>query len=369
MYFGNPKRSGDPLNIRAFSMRAVGEPMVEGWRAETPGPGEVLVRVAGCGVCHTDLGFCFDGVPTRHPLPLTLGHEISGRVVALGDGVERAWLDQAVIVPAVIPCGECAACRDGRGAVCPAQVFPGNDVHGGFATHVRVPARGLCLVPDLGGDASGPERLDLAKLAVVADAVTTPYQAIVRSGLGPGDLAVFVGVGGVGGFGVQIAKAFGAWVAALDVEQGRLDRAAEHGADLTLRVDELGFKQVKSALRTFATEREVPTWRRRIFETSGTPTGQTTAFGLLEPGGYLSVVGFTPERVELRLSNLMAYDATVQGNWGCLPEHYPPALDLVLSGRVRLAPFVEQRPLSTINDTFEDVRQHRVARRVVLVPE
>jgi 6-hydroxycyclohex-1-ene-1-carbonyl-CoA dehydrogenase len=342
--------------------------MVRELRNENAGPGEVIVEVAGCGVCHTDLGFFYDGVPTRHSFPLTLGHEISGRVVAAGAGAE-AWRGRAVVVPAVLPCGRCEACRAGRGAVCSEQVFPGNDVHGGFATHVRVPARGLCAVPDPHTAANDRQRPELAMLAVIADAVTTPYQAVLRSGLGPDDLAVFVGAGGVGGFGIQIAKSRGAHVAALDVDPQRLDLVAAHGADLVLRPDQLDFRALRQSLRAFADERGVPTWRRRVFETSGTASGQTTAFGLLEPGGYLSVVGFTPEKVTLRLSNLMAFDATVEGNWGCLPEHYPAVLDLVLSGAVQLAPFVEQRPLGTINATFEDLRAHRIARRVVLVPD
>src|SRR3990172_11151061 len=105
-----------------------GEPLVLEEREESAGPGGVLVKVAGCGVCHTDLGFFYDRVPTRHPFPLTLGHEISGRVVATGDGAD-VWSGAAVVVPAVIPCGQCDACRDGHGQICPKQVFPGNDVH------------------------------------------------------------------------------------------------------------------------------------------------------------------------------------------------------------------------------------------------
>ncbi|MGB3970177.1 MAG: alcohol dehydrogenase catalytic domain-containing protein, partial [Planctomycetota bacterium] len=182
--------------MRAWTVTTAGEPMVEQRRAEVPGAGEVIVAIAGCGVCHTDLGFHFDGVPTRRALPLTLGHEISGVVVETGPGAER-WRGQAVVVPAVMPCGECAACKAGRGPVCPRQIFPGNDVHGGFASHVRVPARGLCPVPDLGDRRRNPANVDLATLAVLADAVTTPFQAIARSGLGAGDLAVVVGAGGV----------------------------------------------------------------------------------------------------------------------------------------------------------------------------
>jgi 6-hydroxycyclohex-1-ene-1-carbonyl-CoA dehydrogenase len=221
----------------------------------------------------------------------------------------------------------------------------------------------------LGSRAANPNGLEPWMLAVVADAVTTPFQAIVRSRLAQGDVAVFVGAGGVGGFGVQIARALGAHVVALDVDLTRLELASAHGAALALRPDQLTFQELRARVRAFAAEREVPGWRWKVFETSGSPRGQETAFGLLEPGAHLSVVGFTPEKVTLRLSNLMALDATAQGNWGCLPEHYPAALDLVLSGRVALAPFVERRPLAAINETFADLHERRATRRVVLVPE
>jgi 6-hydroxycyclohex-1-ene-1-carbonyl-CoA dehydrogenase len=342
--------------------------MVLEQREESPGPGEALVKVAGCGVCHTDLGFFYDGVPTRMAFPLTLGHEVSGIVVEAGEGAED-WVGKRVVVPAVIPCGKCDACRAGLGSICPKQIFPGNDVHGGFATHVRIPAHGLCPVPDLDDPAVNPRGIPLSHLSVIADAVSTPYQAIVRSGLKEGDLAVFVGAGGIGGFGVQVATAFGAKVAAIDVAANRLELVAGHGADLTLNAQELGFKELKGGLKSFAKEHGIPTWRTKIFETSGTPAGQSTAFGLVGHGGYLSVVGFTAKKLELRLSNLMAFDATAQGNWGCLPEHYPPIVDLVLAGKVVLEPFVEMRNLSTINETFEDIHERRVSRRVILVPE
>ena len=136
------------MKVASWVVREPGAPMAREEREETPGPGEVLVKVAGCGVCHTDLGFYYDGVPTRHGWPLTLGHEVSGTVVEAGAGAER-WVGRDVVVPAVIPCGECPACRAGKGGVCPSQVFPGSDVHGGFGTHLRVPARGLCPVPAL----------------------------------------------------------------------------------------------------------------------------------------------------------------------------------------------------------------------------
>ena len=184
-----------------------------------PDADHVVVEVAGCGVCHTDIGFAYQGVATRHQLPLILGHEISGRVAAAGAQV-REWMGRPVIVPAVIPCGECAACKAARPTICRRQFMPGNDGDGGFATHVSVPARGLCPVPD-----ELPAGCILESLAVVADAVTTPFEAIRRSRLTEDDVAVIVGVGGIGGFGVQIAAARGAAVVAIDVDPVRLELA------------------------------------------------------------------------------------------------------------------------------------------------
>ncbi len=356
------------MQVSSWVVQKVASPMSRETREESAGAGEVIVQVAGCGVCHTDLGFFYDGVPTRHAFPLTLGHEISGTVVEAGPGAE-AWVGRAVVVPAVLPCGECEACRAGRGQICPTQIFPGSDVHGGFATHVRLPARGLCPVPDLLDHGLNPSGITLPDLSVVADAISTPFQAIVRSGLGVGDLAVFVGAGGVGGFGIQIAAAFGAAVVAIDVNPERLAQMAQHGAALTIDPSAVDLKQLRKQVRAFADSRGVPTWRTKIFETSGSPQGQATAFGLLGHGGYLSVVGYTPKSVELRFSNLMAFDATAQGNWGCLPEYYPAIVDLVLKGRVALAPFIERRPLASINDVFEELHAGRVTRRLVLIPE
>jgi 6-hydroxycyclohex-1-ene-1-carbonyl-CoA dehydrogenase len=327
-----------------------------------PAPDQVVVKVAGCGVCHTDIGYAFDGVPTRHPLPLVLGHEIVGQVVSAGEQVAQ-WRGKTVIVPAVIPCGECQACQAGRATICRRQFMPGNDGDGGFATHVVVPGRGLCPVPE-----SLPSGMSLAALSVVADAVTTPYEAIRRSELGPEDIAVFTGVGGIGGFGVQIAAALGAAVVAIDIDRERLELAAQHGASLVLDASQMNDKDVKTAVRTFAKQSGRKGIGLKIFETSGKTAGQATAFGLLDHGAYLAVVGYTPKPVEIRLSNLMAFDATARGNWGCPPEQYPAALDLVWQGKIALGPYVEEHPLDEAPELLEAVARHAIRRRVVLVP-
>jgi 6-hydroxycyclohex-1-ene-1-carbonyl-CoA dehydrogenase len=331
-------------------------------QALEPGPDQVVVKVAGCGVCHTDIGYAFDGVPTRHPLPLVLGHEIAGRVVAAGERVSH-WQGQTVIVPAVIPCGECPACQAGRGTICRKQFMPGNDGDGGFATHVVVPGRGLCPVP-----AKLPGGITLAALSVVADAVTTPFEAIRRAQLGPNDVAVFTGVGGIGGFGVQIAAALGAAVVAIDIDGERLALAVQHGASLTLDASAMSDKDLKSAVRSFVKQSGRGGIGLKIFETSGTAAGQTTAFGLLDHGAYMAVVGYSSKPVEIRFSNLMAFDATARGNWGCPPEQYPAALSLILDGKVVLTPYIEEHSLNDAPEVLEAVHKRAIRRRAILVP-
>ncbi len=346
-------------------MRAKGEPFQEeAFATPAPGPDEVLIEIAGCGVCHTDLGYYYDGVRTKHELPLTLGHEISGRVLDAGCDA-LWWSDRAVIVPAVIPCGRCEACRRGKATICPNQKMPGNDIHGGFATHVVVPANGLCAVDEPRLKAA---RIDLADLSVVADAITTPYQAVVQAGVMDGDLVVVNGVGGVGGYAAQIANALGATVAAIDVSDDKLAAVARQGVELVLNARQFSPRDIRLAIQKFADERGLRKSEWIILECSGTRAGQEMAFSLINHGATLGVVGFTMEKVEVRLSNLMAFHARVLGNWGCPPELYPDALELVLNGRVKVAPFVEKHPLSDINRVFEAAHAGALKRRAVLVP-
>ena len=328
------------------------------------GPGEVVVAIAGCGVCHTDLGYYYDGVRTNKALPLALGHEISGRIVEAGPGAER-WLGKSVIVPAVLPCGECDLCKRGLATICRGQKMPGNDIHGGFASHIVVPARGLCEVDPARLQQAG---LELAQVSIVADALTTPYQAVRRAGVTPGSLAIVVGAGGVGGYCVQVARAFGAKVVAIDIDDGKLAAVAEHGASLTLNSKSMDGKALKAAISAFAKKEGLRATEWFIFECSGSAPGQLTAYGLLVHGATLSVVGFTMDKVEVRLSNLMAFDARAIGNWGCPPEYYPAALDLVLDGKVQIAPFVATHDLAQINEIFAAVHRHEIRQRVVLVP-
>lgn len=351
-----------PDSIKGWQMRSPDAPFE---LAEYPvpevGPGDALVEVAGCGVCHTDLGFLFGGVKTRMEPPLTLGHEISGTVVAAGDGV-KDLLGKMVVIPSVIPCGECDLCKAGRGNVCRKQLMPGNDFHGGFASHIHVPGRFLSVVEDLKG-------YDIAELSVIADAVTTPYMAIKRADVRAGDLCICIGVGGVGGYGVQIAGALGAKVVAIDIDDAKLEKLKAHGAGWTINARDKDARALQKEVRGLAKQEGLPRYGWKVFEMSGTGAGQEAAFSMLSFAGTLAVVGFTMEKVKLRLSNLMAFDAEAFGTWGCIPEYYKDCVDMALDEKIHLRPFSSRHPLSQINEIITMAREHKLETRAIMEPD
>lgn len=321
---------------------------------------EALVKIAGCGVCHTDLSFWHFGVKTKKELPLTLGHEISGVVVA-GD---PAWIGKNVIIPAVLPCGECDLCKKGRSNMCQKQLMPGNDFDGGFASHIKVPSRFLCPVP-----AALLARYPLATLSVIADAISTPYQVIKKSELEAGDFAIVIGVGGVGVYAALIARIFGAKVLALDINDSKLETAKANGVDAVLNIKGMDIKSIKEQVREVAKELGASRYGWKIFEMSGTKPGQDLAFNLITFTSTLSIVGFTLDRTEVRLSNLMAFDAKIIGTWGCKPELYPEVVELIATGKLKIDDFVETFPMSQINEVFRNTMNNVYTKRSVMVPE
>ena len=325
-------------------------------------PGEVLVEVAGCGVCHTDLGYFYDGVPTVVKPPLTLGHEISGTVVAGDEG----WLGKEVIIPAVMPCRQCYLCKTGRGNRCLNQKMPGNSlgIYGGFASHIPVPSIDLCHIKNRGD-------IPLANLAVVADAATTPYQAAKRADLQPGDNVVVVGIGGgVGQYMGQIAKGLGAnTVIGIDITQDKLDRALKYGADFVINSMGKDARAVSKEFKGICKENELPTFGWKIFEVTGAKAGQEIGLGLLSFVGKMIVIGFGMAKIEYMISRLMAFDAEIIGTWGCLPEYYPIVMDMVLTKKINMEAFVQTRPMSTIMESFEEAHKVPPDKRIVLTPD
>jgi len=326
------------------------------------GEDQALVEVAGCGVCHTDLGYFYDGVPMVNQPPVTLGHEISGTVVA---GPE-ALVGKNVIVPAVMPCNSCDICAAGRGNRCLSQRMPGNSLehYGGFSSHIPVPAGDLCVIDE--------PKLELSHYAVVADACTTPYQAATRAELSEGDLVIITGAaGGVGVYMTQVAKALGAKVViGIDVVDAKLERSLKYGADYVINSGGKDLKAIKAEFKDICKQAGVPSNRWwKIFECSGVTPGQDLALGMLGFVGKLIVVGFCPKPNNYMISRLMAFDAEMIGTWGCLPKHYPAVLAMVQDGRVQIEPFLETKPMSQIQEVFEQQHAGLFDKRQVLVPD
>jgi 6-hydroxycyclohex-1-ene-1-carbonyl-CoA dehydrogenase len=365
-----------PQRIAAWQMVAQGQLA----RVDLPPPplaaGEVLVAIAGCGVCHTDLSFFHGVAATVQPPPLILGHEISGQVVAAATDVAD-WLGRQIVVPAVLPCRDCAICAMGRPNRCLAQKMPGNSlgVWGGFSSHIPLPARDLCPLPqanDAAASLLAPD--ELAQLAVVADAVTTPWQAAQRAQLSPGDCVIVIGAGGgVGGYMVQMAKALGARsVVGIDTHAARLAALAGHGLDVAIPCSGQAGDEaiVREVLRAHCRAAALPFGQGwKIFEASGTAAGQALALALLSFVGTLVVIGYGAQSVPFNLSRLMAFDAAVIGTWGCAPEAYPEVLAMCLDGRINLAPFVELQPMRRIHEVFAAAHAGELQRRVVLTPD
>ncbi|MDH5560266.1 MAG: 6-hydroxycyclohex-1-ene-1-carbonyl-CoA dehydrogenase [Deltaproteobacteria bacterium] len=318
--------------------------------------GYAKVKVAGCGLCHTDLSFIFGGVQTKKRLPLVLGHEISGIVT------EGTHEGKKVIIPAVIPCGTCEACGCGNPRICFHQIMPGNDIDGGFAEFIDVPERELVLLPDELDEES------LARHSVIADAVTTPLQAIHNLQLKAGDLAILIGCGGVGGFAALLALSYGATVIALDIDDEKLKKLNRHGVQHSLNIKGMEGRKIKAQIRDLCKSESYPMFAHKIFEMSGTPQGQEMAFSLINHGASVATVGFTMDKVQVRLSNLMAFDARIIGNWGADPRIYPEAVQIAAKGDLRLEEFTELYPLAQINQVIDKARSGQLKSRAVLVP-
>jgi alcohol dehydrogenase, propanol-preferring len=211
--------------VRAYRLIGAGRAELVDLPTPAPGPGEVLLRVLAAGVCRTDLALLHSG-GTALALPVTLGHEIVGEVVALGQGVAGALRRALVAVYELLGCGRCAACAQGRDNAC-RELVPGAigiTRDGGMADHVVAPARNLVALGDV----------DPVHAAPLTDAGMTALHAVERARplLEPGATAVVVGIGGLGHLAVQFLRATSAVrVLAVDVDRARLDFAGGIGAD------------------------------------------------------------------------------------------------------------------------------------------
>lgn len=319
----------------------------------TPEPAgdEALVRVAACGVCHTDLHYLDHGTPTFKDPPLVLGHEVSGTVAGVGPEVEGAAPGTRVLLPAVVACGRCDACRTGRGNICRDSRMLGNHMDGGYAEYLTVPAGAVFELP---------EEIPLVEGSIIADALTTPYHAVVHRGrVTPGDEVVVVGCGGIGLNVVQTAAALGARVTALDVVDEKLDWARRLGAVHVL--DPAAHDRPDRAVR------ELTGGGADVaFEAVGEAETQELALGALRTGGRLVLVGYSPETMGLNAGRVMFRELEVVGSLGCRPVDYPRVIELVRQGRLEVEELVTHRfPLEEIHAAFDVLRAGETVRSVV----
>ncbi len=339
--------------MKAAVFYGEGKPLVlEEVPTPKAGAGEILIRVAGCGVCHTDLHYLDHGTPTFKAPPMILGHEISGTVAAVGEGVSEFKTGDHVLVPAVLSCGRCEMCRTGRENICEDMRMLGNHMDGGFAEYVVVGAK----------DVYGlPADVPLVEGAIIADAVTTPFHAVVRRGkVAPGDWVLVVGCGGVGLSLVQVALAVGARVIAVDVRDDKLERARAMGAQAALnganpKLDKEVRKLTGGGVHV-------------AFEAVGRAGTQQAAFGCIRAGGRLVLVGYSPETMALNAGRVMFREMDVVGSLGCRPVDYPRVIELVRQGRIDLKSLVTHRyPLDGIGEALDTLRGG-TAVRVVVTP-
>ena len=339
--------------MRAAVFVGPGKPLVAGTVARPdPGRGEVLVRVAACGLCHSDLHYMDHGVPTFKTPPLVLGHEISGTVVGVGAGVDTALVGEAVLLAPVTTCGDCTACRTGRENVCARQRMLGNTIDGGFAEYVVAPARDAYRIP--------PE-VPMEEACVVSDALTTAFHGVTRRArVEPGETVVVYGCGGLGLNVIQVSALVGAKVIAVDIDPLKLALARELGAARTI--------DARDADPAKAVRRETDGGADVAVEAIGNPRTQEQALASLRTGGRLLLLGFAADPMSLQGGRVTYRELTVIGTLGCRPVDFPVVLDLVRRGKLVLTKLVTHRhSLERINEGFDALRRGEGVRHIAVV--
>ncbi len=317
------------------------------------GPGQALVKVAACGVCHTDLHYIEHGVPTFKKPPIVLGHEASGVVERIGEGVTNLTPGQRVLIPAVLTCGKCSACRLGRENICSDMTMLGNHFDGAYAEYVAVPAKDVLDLPEL---------IPLEEASIIADALSTPYHAVKnRARVRAGDTVVVFGCGGVGINAVQLATASGASVIAVDISEKKLEWAREFGAVHTINASKIERvdKEVKKLTGGGADI---------AMEVIGNPKTIETAFDCVRVGGRLCVVGYTHEKISIVAGKIMFKEVEIIGSLGCRPVDYIPLIRMVEQGKIDIKRLVTHRfDLDGLMDAF-DVMKEGMSLRSIVIP-
>lgn len=325
-------------------------------------PDEVLVQVAACGMCRSDVQL-MDGYFRKYadiPTPITPGHEITGVVAKIGRIVPDSWGfhegDHVVVVPGWGD-GTCRHCRVGNTHICPNMRWPGFGHYGGFAEFIPAPARYLIKVD---------KRLRFEELAPLTDAGVTPYRGFKKlsdaGALAPDRVLGVFGIGGLGAYALQYAKLLGsgATVVAFARHPDKLAMAKEYGADHTIDIKGKAAIDVGQELGARTGQRELDA----IIDCTGAPEVLQLAFALLSVSGHYVDVGLVGDRLDIPLFPRVSREQTFHGSfWGSYND-IAEVLSLAAEGKIRHT--VKTIEFKQINEYLDLLRSGEIVGRTVI---
>ena len=334
--------------MKAAVVRKFKEPLViEEVAVPTPGPGQILVKIAASGVCHTDLHAADGDWPVKPQPPFIPGHEGVGHVAAVGAGVSHIREGDRVGVPWLYTaCGHCRHCLGGWETLCTSQQNTGYSVNGGFAEYVLADPRYVGHLP---------ANVSFVDGAPILCAGVTVYKGLKTTDTRPGDWVVISGIGGLGHMAVQYARAMGLNVIAVDVDDAKLELATRLGAALVVnarKTDPAAFvkKEVGGA--------------QGVLVTAVSPKAFEQAMGMVGRGGTMSLVGLPPGDFPLSIFNTVLNGITVRGSIVGTRLDLQEALDFAGQGKVKATVSAER--LENINGIFARMRAGDIQGRIVI---
>lgn len=335
--------------MQAAVVEAFGKPLVlRDCDIPTPGPGQILVKTEACGVCHTDLHAARGDWPLKPSPPFIPGHEGIGIVVALGAGVTSVREGERVGVPWLYSaCGHCEYCLSAWETVCASAQLGGYTQNGGFAEYILADPNYVAHIP---------AGLDPLEAAPIICAGITTYKGIKEADVRPGQWIVISGVGGLGHLAVQYAKAMGLRVCAVDIDDRKLAHASKLGAEAVVNAREGDPVQAVINITGGGAH--------GVLITAPSLSAFKQGVGMTRKLGTCVLVGLPPGEFPVPLFDVVANCITVRGSFVGNRQDMAEALAFAAEGKVKAD--IEVRPLSDINQIFEQLEHGDVQSRVVI---
>ncbi|MFP1731615.1 alcohol dehydrogenase AdhP [Lonsdalea quercina] len=334
--------------MKAAVAKAFGQTLViEQVPVPEVGPGQILVKIAATGVCHTDLHAVEGDWPVKPNPPFIPGHEGVGHVVKVGAGVTHLKEGDRVGVPWLYSaCGHCDYCLDGWETLCEKQQNSGYSVNGSFAEYCLADANYVGILPD---------DVEFNEIAPILCAGVTVYKGLKMTDTKPGDWVVISGIGGLGHLAVQYAKAMGLNVAAVDIDDSKLEFAKRLGATVTVNAkntDPVAYlkKEIGGA--------------HGVLVTAVSPKAFEQAIGMARRGGTIALNGLPPGKFDLSIFDMVLDGITVRGSIVGTRKDLQESLDFASKGKVKANIAVE--PLENINDIFARMHAGKIEGRIVV---